>query len=211
MKKFILVALFLTQNVFALDADFVAIRSQVINENGSVKMEYAGLSGQVEYADTFYEGDLGLAIRTTLAQLNETESFYLNWSTEFTGDSEDFVTIRELLVKKNGNINYDMWFGESTGLTDLAIELNHAYKGPAEPNKKTVEYYRELIRGSVSFLEQTQLGWIREQSLELKAPRLHDLANIPAIKRYVHKQTGNLIKQYTSVDVMEAIKKAMKR
>ena len=195
-----------SQSLNSSDFELQQLREQIINQNGSVKMDYAGEVGQLEYAKDYYHSHLGHAVSETLPLLSETEIYLLNWSFEFQGTNEEFIEIRELLMQGKSEIDYARWFGESTGL----VEFVEAYQNKIGLSGETAENellrYRILARGSLSFLEQVKLGWTAHEVNQEGLRGISDRIKLKSMRRFVSEKADSLLKKYDTISIIKAIK-----
>ena len=113
-------------------SDFNKLREKILNEDGSIKEEYKGSDGYVQFAEEYFEGDMQKAYKNVSAVLGGGSSLMkqLDWQ-KYQGQVSDFNKIREKILNEDGSIRKE--YKGSDGYTLFAEkhfegDMQKAYK-----------------------------------------------------------------------------------
>ena len=84
-------------------SEFRALRSKILNKEGSVREEYVGMEGYARFAKQYMDGQMQKAFKNVSAVLDESEFAKLGWQ-GFQGTVAEFRAFRDKILNKEGSV-----------------------------------------------------------------------------------------------------------
>ena len=84
-------------------SEFRAFRNKILNKDGSVREEFAGMEGYAFFAEDRTEGNMQKAFQNVSSVLDKAEFERLGWQ-GFQGTVSEFRALRNKILKGNGNV-----------------------------------------------------------------------------------------------------------
>ena len=141
------------QAYHGLVSDFNELRSQILNEDGSIREEYKGMDGYVKFAKEHFEGNMEKAYKNVSAVLGGGDMKQLDWK-KYQGSVSDFNKIRDKILNKDGSIKE-----EYKGMDGYIKFAKEHFEGNMEKTYKNVS----VVLGGVLEMRRLNIGWKRFQ------------------------------------------------
>ena len=135
-------------------SDFNKLREKILNEDGSIREEYKGSGGYVNFAKKYFEGDMKKAYKNVSAVLGGGSRLMkqLSWQ-GYKGQASDFNELREKILNENGSIRE-----EYKGSDGYVLFAERYFEGDMQ---KAYINVSAVLRGGSRLMKQ--LDWQKYQ------------------------------------------------
>ena len=146
-------------------SNFNKIRDKILNKDGSIREEYTGSDGYVNFAKKYFEGDMQKAYVNVSAVLGGGSRLMkqLDWQ-QYQGQVSDFNKLRDKILNKDGSIREE--YKESDGYVNFSKKY---FEGDMQKAYLNVS----AVLGGGSRLMK-QLDWQAYQGLVLEFNTIRD-------------------------------------
>ena len=174
-------------------SDFKKLRDKILNKDGSIKEEYKGSNGYVNFAKEHFESDMQKAYQNVSAVLGGGGSRLmkqLDWQ-QYQGSVSDFKKLRENILNKDGSIKEE-YNRFAKPLLNKDASIKDEYKGREGYIRfveelegiESMEYVFSKVSKVLDTVKMKELQWQQFRGTSLDFKNLKDLLSLDVIEKY---------------------------
>ena len=118
---------------------------------------------------------------------------------------QEFYLLRDILRNSHEEIDFDRWYGETTGLSQAVSEYIRLAEVNAPLNPDELSRLKMKFKKVVSYRELNRLGWSYDRAKEFSSLKLSRL------KSYEHPSRKRIEKEPDVISIKKSIKRNIRR